>query len=161
MSMPAVQAAHSPQPAPIDRKIRCGIPGGKPLPWRRSASTAIISRRLRIAKSEIRLAEVAGPSPVLVQNRSVANPEVGDPFLDTMPERKSAGCDLLHIGSGRLVLNFPNGPENLPITARPQRRPRHRLCLDRGGRRGGADSAGLSHSDLIALKRRPGTHLSH
>src|SRR6202035_4161519 len=48
-AMPVVQAARSLEPAPIDRKAPRGVRNEKLLPWPRSASTAIIFRRLRIA----------------------------------------------------------------------------------------------------------------
>ena len=79
----------------MDRRARGAIPGAKPAPWRRSASTATIFRHLPIAKPEIALPEVAlpevaGPLPVLVQagiRKTVpgTNPEVANPFPMTMP----------------------------------------------------------------------------
>ena len=65
-----------------------------------------------------------------------------------MPERKSCECDLLHRGLPRPGLNHQNGSENPSIIVRFTIRYRHRLCLDRHGRRSRAGRADLPDPDL-------------
>jgi hypothetical protein len=78
----------------------------------------------------------------------VINPEAADQFRATLPQRKPAGCDLLHKRPAGLGVNHPNGPENTSNVRFPGRH-HHRLCLDRHRRRRCPDRADLSHPDLM------------
>ncbi len=140
---PDAKAARIRRPLPTDRRVGCAVPNEKLPPWCRSASTAMISRRLPIA-----IAEVAGPWPI-------PNPS-GLPILPLPTrslrlwlKRKLTGCDLLHIRFGRVVLNVRNGPEDLPIVVRSAGRHRHRLRPDCHRRWRCPGRSDLSPPDLI------------
>jgi len=148
MAMPAGQAAPSPQPAPIDRKVPRGIPGERFFPWFRPASTATIFRHFPIA-----MAQIAGPLPVLAKpayaNRAVTTAGVTNSFPTTMPQVKCAGCDPFHRRRGRVALKLQNARKTIPIIVRPAGRHPYRLRPDRHRDRRGSDRADLSPSDLI------------
>ena len=151
---PGAQAARARPPRSTGRRVCCGIPAGRLLPWRRPASTAIISGRLPIAKSEI-----AGPLRIpgripcacsLPARETLSLPIPGSPTRSRIQKlKKFTRCDLLHMSPARPGLNLRNGPENLPILVRSAGRPQDRLRLDRYRRRLRPDRADLSHPDLI------------
>ena len=150
--MRVARVALSRRPARKYRKASRGFPGEKPPPWCRSAATATNRGRLLIA-TDIR-PEVAGPSPVLAQNRqsetcASTNAEAANPFpIRRCGEEKRPDVTWFTEGQRWPGLNLRNDPENLPTIVRSERRHRHRLCLDRSGRRRGLDRADLSRSDL-------------
>lgn len=93
------------------------------------------------------------PSPELLAHRLSLpdryQPECRLPVPSTMPQRKSARCDLLHKKPQPPVVNLRHGPENSPNFIRSAARHPNRLRLDSYRRRLRADSADLSHPDLI------------
>lgn len=155
--MRVARVAPSRRPARKYRKASRGFPGEKPLPWCRSAATAINRSRLPIAKADIR-PEVAGPSPVLAQIRqsetcAVTNACAASPFpIRRCGEEKRQDVTWFTESQRRLGLNVRNDPENLPTIARSEPRHRHRLCLDRSRRRRSPDRADLSRSDLTGQR---------
>jgi hypothetical protein len=160
--MRAAPTAHAARPAPIGRRGPYATPDETIFPWHRPASRATgFGRHLTASSFLPAEIEVAGPLSVslarVLAKPTVINADIANPFLTTMPQRKSPRCDLLHKGLGWLALNLRNGPENLTIVARSESRPPHRLRFDRHWRRSGPVRADLSHSDLIDAERAAGT----
>src|SRR3984957_12314270 len=146
--MPVAQAAPAGQLGSRNRKGLRGTRGERSLPWCRPASTATVSRRRRFA-----MVEVADPSPVLAQTAPLPIRKSATRSPTTLPQRKTAGCDLLHRGPGRIALNLQNGPENPPnATVRAPIRDPYRPGLDRHRGRSIPGRADLPHSDLISAE---------